>query len=273
MTAPASNAAVDFTLFIPCLNEAPRVEGTLETVRLAMEQLGRSYEALVVDDGSTDDTAAVVERYARAHPDMPVRLHRNGRNEGVAYSFVEAAFMGRGLFFRLVWGDDVEPRETLVRILSLAGRADLVIPYYPHVPGKGAARMGLSRLYTGLVNVLSGFRLHYYNGSVLCRRYDAMRWSPHNHGFTGFLADLITQLLAEGATYMEIPVEGRHITKAGKATPLSVRNFISTGLTLQAILQRRFSYWLFRKQRGRPRAVALPRPPAPATEAGEAQPS
>jgi glycosyltransferase involved in cell wall biosynthesis len=246
MNAQFQISPVDFTLFVPCLNEAPRVEGTLDTVRLAMVEINRSYELLVVDDGSTDGTSVVVESYAARHPEMRIRLHRNPVNQGVAYSFVEAAFMGVGEYFRLIWGDNVEPIETLVSILSQAGKADLIIPYYPIVPGKSGFRMALSGLYTEGVNAISGFRLHYYNGSVLCRRFDAMRWAPHNHGFTGFLADMITQLLAEGATYIEVPVQGKHVNKGGKATPLTLHNFVSTALTLISIFQRRFSYWIFR---------------------------
>ncbi len=123
-----------------------------------------------------------------------------------------------------------------------------MIPYYPDVAGKSAFRLALSRCYTALVNGLSGHKVHYYNGSVLCRRYQAMRWSPHNHGFTGFLADLITQLLAEGASYTEVAVVGVHVAKDHKATPLTFHNFFSTGLTLVGIFTRRLSYAIYRQQ-------------------------
>lgn len=258
MSTASAKGAPEFTFFVPCLNEAPRIAGTLDTLSSAMKELGRTYEVLVVDDGSADDTSAVVEAYIREHAECDIHLHSNPVNFGVAYSFVEAAFRGRGQYYRLIWGDNVEPKETLLAILSKAGTADLIIPYYPHVPGKSRIRMQLSGFYTWLVNSIGGFQLHYYNGSVLCSRYVAMRWSPHNHGFTGFLADLITQILAEGATYVEVPVLGHHVNKDSKNTPISFHNIVSTGLTLLAIFSRRLSYRICRNKLTRLQGSRLP---------------
>ena len=228
---------LDVTLFIPCLNEEQRIVPTLETVQAAMPELGCSYEVIVVDDGSTDRTAVMVEEYCRTHPDLPVRLHRNPRNLGLSRSFVDTAFRGRGRYYRLVCGDNVEPKESLVRILREMGRADIIIPYYPVLPGKSRLRKMISRLYTRIVDLLGGHHIHYYNGCALYRRYDVMRWASYNYGF-GFQAHLITTLLDEGATYREIPLEGFHLTK-DRGSPLNLRNFLSTGHTLMEILLRR----------------------------------
>jgi glycosyltransferase involved in cell wall biosynthesis len=229
---------LDITLFIPCLNEEQRVVPTLETVQAAMAELGFSHEVIVVDDGSTDRTAAVVEQFIRDHPDLPVRLHRNLRNLGLSRSFVDTAFRGRGRYYRLVCGDNVEPKEAMVAILRLMGQADIIVPYYPVLPGKSRARKAISKTYTWLVDRISGYRLHYYNGCALYRRYHVMRWAPYDYGF-GFQADLITTLLDEGATYLETPVPGTHFVKEGGSSPLNFRNFISTGHTLFEILLRR----------------------------------
>ena len=70
----------------------------------------------------------------------------------------------------------------------------------------------ISRTFTRLVDLISGYRLNYYNGCALYRRYHVMRWAPYNYGF-GFQADLITRLLDEGASYVEVPVSGFHLTK------------------------------------------------------------
>jgi glycosyltransferase involved in cell wall biosynthesis len=241
----AAQGAIDLTLFVSCFNESPRVADTLATIREAMKEVGCSYEVIVTDDGSTDDTAGVVERFMHQNPEMPISLHRNARNFGLARSFVDAAFVGKGRYFRMVWGDNVEPKETLVAILKQMGEADVIIPYYPVVPGRGPLRMVLSRAYTALVNIVSGHALRYYNGSALFVRYDVMRWAPNSAGFTGFLADLITHLLDEGATYKEIAVVGRHVQKEKANTPLTARNVASTLHTLVEVTLRRLRRTLF----------------------------
>ncbi|HEX3729645.1 MAG TPA: glycosyltransferase family 2 protein [Opitutaceae bacterium] len=228
---------LDLTLFIPCLNEESRVVPTIETVQAALAELGYSYEILVVDDGSTDRTAAVVEEHRQRHPDLPIVLHRNPRNFGLSRSFVDAAFRGRGRYFRLVCGDNIESRETMTALLRELGRADIIIPYYPVLPGKSRLRRLISGLFTRIVNFLSGYSLRYYNGCALYRRFHVMRWASYNYGF-GFQADLLTKLLDEGATYREIPLQGFHLTKE-RGSPLNTRNFLSTGHTLSEILLRR----------------------------------
>jgi glycosyltransferase involved in cell wall biosynthesis len=228
---------LDLTLFVPCLNEAERVVPTLETIRSALAELPYSYEVIVVDDGSTDNTAQVVEHYCRSNPEMPVHLHRNKKNLGLSCSFVDAAFRGRGRYYRLVCGDNVEPKQSMIKILSEIGAADIIIPFYPILPGKSKVRRLISRLYTIIVDFLSGYHIRYYNGCALYRRYQVMRWASYNYGF-GFQAHLITTLLGEGATFREIAVEGFHLVKE-RGSPLNLRNFLSTGHTLAEIFIRR----------------------------------
>lgn len=240
---PGVLEALDLTMFVPCYNEEARITGTLETIKAAIAEVPCDYEVIVVDDGSTDRTAAVVQEFCRANSDMPVRLHQNPRNLGLSRSFVDTAFRGRGRYYRLVCGDNVEPRESMVKILRAIGSADIIIPYYPVLPGKSRVRKFISRLYTNIVDLLGGYRINYYNGCALYRRFHVMRWASYNYGF-GFQAHLITTLLDEGATFIQVPLEGFHLTK-DRGSPLNLRNFLSTGHTLNEIFIRRIRRMIY----------------------------
>lgn len=242
----ATDNALDLTIVIPCLNEEERIRDTLDNVAAAMCELPHSYEILVVDDGSTDRTAQMVEEYSRQHPDLPIHLHKNLRNRGLTRSYVDGAFLGRGKYYRLICGDNTEPKDTLVVIFNELGKADMIIPYHTAVERKPLLRRMLSRAYTKLVSALSGYRIHYYNGSALHLRYNVMRWGPYSFGF-GFQAELITRLLDEGATFVEIPVNATHVEKSAHNSAINIRNFLSVGHTLLEIFIRRLRKRVFQK--------------------------
>ena len=237
-TPPGVVEELDLTMFVPCYNEEERITGTLETIKAAMAEVPCTYEVIVVDDGSKDRTCEKVAEFQQANPGLPVILRKNPRNLGLARGFVETSFQGRGRYYRLVCGDNVEPKETMVTLLRMIGQADLVLPYYPVLPGKSMVRRAISKTFTFLVDLLSGYSVKYYNGCAIYRRFHVMRWAPYNYGF-GFQADLITMLLDEGATHVQVPVSGSHYVKEGGRSPLNCRNFVSTGHTLFEIFLRR----------------------------------
>ena len=253
VTAPSVHQAarpagdgIDVTLMIPCLNEERHIAPTLDQVFAAMRELPHTYEVLVIDDGSADRTSQVVDTYASDHPDLPLRLVRHERNRGLARTYVDGAFLARGKYYRQVCGDNVEPKDVLLASLGPLGRADMIIPYRIRTPGKSAFREWLSRFYTSLINALSGYKIRYYNGQATHLRYNVMRWGPYSFGF-GFQAELITRLLDEGATFMEVEVGGTHQEKSGKNSALNLKNFLSVCHTLLETGIRRVRKRTFKK--------------------------
>jgi glycosyltransferase involved in cell wall biosynthesis len=237
---------LDLTLLVPCLNEETRIRGTLDTIVAAMRELPYSYEILVVDDGSTDGTSREIQNYIDRHPDDPIRLVVHKSNRGLTRTYVDGAFIGRGIYYRQVCGDNVEPKESLTASLSQLGKADMIVPYHGEVVGKSAFRNWISSFYTLLVNAITGYRIRYYNGLATHTRYNVMRWGPYSFGF-GFQAELITRLLDEGATYIEIPVTATHQAKSGGSSALNLKNFLSVGHTLLEMCIRRVRRRTFRK--------------------------
>src|SRR5580704_14185429 len=74
----------DYSIVIPAYNEGARIGSTLNKVAACIRERGWSAEVLVVNDGSRDDTAAIVRNFAEREP--VVRLIENPANCGKGYS-------------------------------------------------------------------------------------------------------------------------------------------------------------------------------------------
>ncbi|MDP1615184.1 MAG: hypothetical protein Q8L68_05245, partial [Methylococcales bacterium] len=99
-------------------------------------------------------------------------------------------------------------------------------------------RQCLSRAYTKLVNLISGYNISHYHGTPLHRRIDILRW--HSYRSVGFYADITTRLLDEGNTYLEVPTSA-YERVMGKSLALSWRNTISLAVGFSDMFLRRFS--------------------------------
>ncbi|MBI2438813.1 MAG: glycosyltransferase [Lentisphaerae bacterium] len=271
MSAPANaRDAVDLTVTVTCYNEEAFIADTITTVVQAARDAGVSYEVIVIDDVSRDNSVERIRAYLSAHPDEPVTFVQNRVNQGVGRNFLSGALLGHGAFYRLMPGDDAEPRHAMAYIFKHVGCADLVIPAFDQdtIVGKSAFRRRLSKTFTFLVNHLSGFRFDYYNGLAVFRRENVLKWPPRTLGF-GFQADIVTRHLYEGVSYIHIPVKGM-VEKKGKAsTALRLENIRSVMVAFSLIIGRRL--WRLWRQPGRqPRAVVLAQPiaqeiPSPTT--------
>jgi glycosyltransferase involved in cell wall biosynthesis len=227
---------LDLTLFVACYNEEKNIVGTLDTVLAALKEFDFTWEIIVIDDASVDNSVGVIQGYLASHPELPIRLVRNPANRGLAQNYIEGAFLGRGKYYRLICGDNVEPREALVEVFKHVGESDMVI-FYQDCQGRSRFRKLLSRTFTFIVNCISGYRIQYYNGMAIHLRYNVMRWHTNYHGF-GFQADMITRLLDLGFNYSEVMTK-THERTTGKSSALTLRNFFSVAHTFLDLFIRR----------------------------------
>jgi glycosyltransferase involved in cell wall biosynthesis len=243
---------IDITIVVTCYNEQDLITDTLNSVTTALRQVGVTYEIIVVDDASKDDSLIKISEYIRSHPEYPITFKANKANRGLGNNYVEAAFLGRGRYYRLCCGDDCESVDVLVNIFKHIGAADIVIPYQnqDEVTGKTLSRRLLSKVFTRLVCFISGYNLKYYNGLAIHLRYNVLRWHPSSYGF-GFQADMITRLLDEGASYIQIPSSSVD-RKSSASSALAARNILSVGHTLLELAIRRIRRLLYGRTMPKP---------------------
>jgi dolichyl-phosphate beta-glucosyltransferase len=91
-----------------------------------LEQHFDSYEIIVVDDGSTDDTAAITEKFARLH--NCIAVHRLDQNQGKGAAVRAGMRRARGALRLFADADGATPFGELSRLLkAISAGADIAI--------------------------------------------------------------------------------------------------------------------------------------------------
>src|SRR5665213_2493392 len=114
------------SIVIPAYNEGARIEAALERVMSCITTRGWDAEILVVDDGSKDNTAAIVQRWMEDNP----RLHliQNPGNKGKGYSVRNGLLQAAGEIVMFTDADLSAPMEEAERLIAaLNDGADVAI--------------------------------------------------------------------------------------------------------------------------------------------------
>lgn len=213
------------TICIPALNEEANLEAAVQGAREVAARYFSDWEILIFNDGSSDSTGQIAERLSKDDERIWAIHHATPRNVGICYA--EAIEYSSQEYLILVPGDNENDPEGLEKIFRLTGQADLIVPFTENPEVRSPLRQALSSLFTQVLNLVSGRKLRYYNGTVL-HRVDLLRTClQKTHGF-GYQAELTLQLLRRGHSYREvgIPIRPRPGRKSRALTPA---NFIDIG--------------------------------------------
>lgn len=195
------------SVLVPCLDEAaslPRLEAELFP---SLDALGMPYEALFVDDGSTDGTGAALEALAARRPNARVLAHPENLGIGASLRTGLAAAKGTDLVFL---DADLTFHPSLIKDLFAARErsgADCVSGS-PMLGGMAAVPLGrrlpslmLNAFYRGLFDVrLTSFTPMFR----LYRVADLRALSIESSGFE-VSVEVLVKLLRAGKKAVEVP--------------------------------------------------------------------
>jgi dolichyl-phosphate beta-glucosyltransferase len=116
-----------YSIVVPAYNEAERIGSSLERMLAYIAEARWSTEIIVVNDGSRDNTAAVVAEYARRNP--IIRLVENPGNRGKGYSVRNGLMNASGQILLFTDADLSSPIEEAEKLFSIIenGEADVAI--------------------------------------------------------------------------------------------------------------------------------------------------
>lgn len=143
------DAGVELSIVVPVVNGASSIAETIRELAAYLRGCGHAFEIVVVDDGSTDDTARLVER-AGADVTLPVVLLRHDRNRGKGAAVRTGMLAARGRFRLFLDADLAYPPADIGVVLErLRGGADVVVASRVHPESRYILRPSFFRyLYT-----------------------------------------------------------------------------------------------------------------------------
>ena len=166
---------IELSVVIPIHNEAPNLEALCVELVQALERWGRSFEVILVDDGSTDDSFAILARLQA--DDARLRVVRFRRNFGQTAAFSAGFARARGRFIVTSDGDlQNDPRDIpgLIEKLEREG-LDLVCGWRRDRKDGFVSRRLPSMVANRLISWATGVRLHDYGCSLKVFRAEVVK--------------------------------------------------------------------------------------------------
>ena len=162
------------SVILPVFNEADNLEPLGKDVVAALEETGRSYEVIFVDDGSTDQSLAVLKTLQRTHPSVVVIEFRR--------NFGQTAALAAGL--RAADGEIVvtmdadrqnDPRDIAMLLKEIDQGMDLVCGWRHERKDGLWLRLLPSRVANWLISTTTDVKLHDYGCTLKAMRKDVAK--------------------------------------------------------------------------------------------------
>lgn len=241
---------VDVSVVIPLCDEEANVNPLLDELVPACEASGRSFELILVDDGSQDATyARLVERQRR---DPRLRLIKFTRNFGQSAAFTAGFAAARGGVIVTFDGDLQNDPTDIPRLLPLTERADVVCGWRRSRQDAFLTRKLPSMVANWLIGLASGVPLHDNGCSLKVFRAQVVKPLQLEPGMHRYLPAIASQI---GSRVTEVVVNHRP-RRFG-------RSKYGLSRTFRVVLD------LFRLRRLMRRAVSRPAAAAPLYQVSE----
>ncbi|PYR64268.1 MAG: glycosyltransferase, partial [Acidobacteria bacterium] len=168
------SAVLDISVVIPIRNEAPALKDLHREVTQTLAGWGRSYELIIVDDGSTDDSFEILAHLQAVDPRL--RVIRFRRNFGQTAAFAAGFDHARGRVIVTSDGDlQNDPRDIPAMVDVLERGADIVCGWRKNRKDAFLSRRLPSMIANRVISIATGVRLHDYGCSLKAFRAEVVK--------------------------------------------------------------------------------------------------
>jgi glycosyltransferase involved in cell wall biosynthesis len=167
------SGGLDLTVLVPVYNEGENLAPLLEKLEKDLRPLGLRYEILVVDDGSSDDTARRLSELKPRHPALrAISFRRNyGKSAALSVGFREA----RGRSLVTMDGDLQDDSAEIGPLLRKLDEGYDLVSGWKQNRQDPISKTIPSKIFNGVTSRMTGVALHDMNCGLKAYRSDAAR--------------------------------------------------------------------------------------------------
>jgi glycosyltransferase involved in cell wall biosynthesis len=203
---------MNLSLVIPVYNEQDNLPLLFEAIYTIMKPLGKTWEAILVDDGSSDGSLAVLKEFAEKDP-VHIRVVSFRRNFGQTAAIAAGLDYSQGEIIILLDADmQNDPADIPMMLAKLDEGYDLVSGWRKNRKDNAVTRNFPSMIANRLISQVTGVHLHDYGCTLKAYRRDVLegfRLYGEMHRFIPVFANSV------GARITEVVVN-HHPRKFGK---------------------------------------------------------
>ena len=227
-----TNRAPGLSVFFPAYNDSGTIASLVIAARQTAASLTSDFEVIVVNDGSADATAQIVDELARTYPEVRVVHHAANRGYGAALRSGFAAAT-RELIFYTDGDAQYDPSEMAILWNALRGDVDLVNGYKIS-RSDPLHRVVIGRVYHHTVKLLFGLKIRDVDCDFrLLRRSIFDRVSLETSSGVICL-EMMKKIHDAGFRIVEVPVHHYH-RAFGKSQFFNGRRIVKTAIDVMRL--------------------------------------
>jgi glycosyltransferase involved in cell wall biosynthesis len=190
------------SIIMPALNEEANIVPAIRNVLAAFDDLTITGEIVVINDGSTDKTALLVQD--EMERDSRVRVLTHAEPFGIGAAFWDGVGRARGEVVCMLPGDNENDPWEILRYHKLLEHVDILIPFVFNKEARSLYRNGLSYIYRFIINTTFLVNFNYTNGTVMYRKKILEELDFHSNGFF-YQTDILVRTVKRGYLFAEVP--------------------------------------------------------------------
>lgn len=193
------------TISIPAYNEGNSIKTLIDECINIGNKLKLNYQILIINDGSTNETAKYIDELIQKHQQTDIKLHTHQTNKGFGTTIREVFQIPNSEWIFFISGDNQFPASNLETMIQHAQDYDFILGYRT-TRNDSIYRKLNSKIYNLLISAIGGIKIQDVNSialvkSSVIKNIDIQSKSAFIH------TEIFLKALKKNAKIIEVPIK------------------------------------------------------------------